>query len=151
MRSPLGIVSKRWSSKTLLSASTDSDPIVRVGRLFDHPASTGGQHTIKPLSGVVVRVPGHGFGVHDVHDVLLVLPLVGTFEHFPECGLLATRGPNCTNVHLLITNFMELQHFGNLRVNVLEFHLFDCLSNVDLQLSILDVLYCNAWEKIDAS
>ena len=25
------------------------DPIVRVGRLFDHPASTGGQHTIEPL------------------------------------------------------------------------------------------------------
>ena len=57
--------------------------------------------------------PGHGFGVHDVHDVR---------------GLLATRGPNYTNVHLQITNFMELQHFGNLRVNALAFHLFDCLS-----------------------
>ena len=120
-----------------INVTIENDPIVRVGKLFDHPAITGGQHTIEPLPGVVVHVPhqtdpGHGFGVHDVHDVLLVLPLVGIFEHFPECGLLATRGPNYTNVHLLISNFMELQHLGNLRVNVLEFHLFDCLSNLDL-------------------
>ena len=72
--------------------------IVRVGRLLDHVAGAGGQHTIEPLLGVVVHVPqktdpGHGFGVHDVHDVLLVLPLIGIFEHFPDCGLPATRGP----------------------------------------------------------
>ena len=75
MRSPLGIVSKRLSSKTLLSASTHSfginvtianDPIVRVaGSLI--LAGAGGQHTIAPFPGVVVRVPqktdpGHGFG-----------------------------------------------------------------------------------------
>ena len=92
---------------------------------------------VSTLPGVVVHVPqktdpGHGFGVHAVHDVLLVLPLVSIFEHFPDCGLPATRGPNDTNAHSLITSLMELQPFGNLRVNVLEFYLFHCLSNVDL-------------------
>ena len=121
-----------------INVTIANDPIVRVGRLFDLPASTGGQHTIEPLPGDVVHVPqktdpGHGFGVHDVHDVLLVLPLVGICEHYLEYGLPATRGPNDTNVHSLITSYlMELEHFGNLRVNVLEFHLFHCLSNVDL-------------------
>ena len=102
--------------------------IVRVGRLLDHLAGAGGQHTIEPLPGVVVHVlqktdPGHGFGVHDVHEVLFVLPLASIFEHFLDCGLPATRGPNDTNTHSLITSLMELKHSGNLRVNALQFHL----------------------------
>ena len=45
-------------------------------------------------------------GVHDVHDVLLVLPLVSIFEHFPDCGLPATRGRP-----LLITRIIEFVTF----------------------------------------
>ena len=107
MRSPLGIVSKRWSSNTLLSASTDLGSMspsqmiqlcVSAGSLITLRAlavSIPSNHSLVSWSMCSQQTdPGHGFWVHDVDDVLLVLPLVGIFEHFLECGLLATRGPN---------------------------------------------------------
>ena len=98
----------------------------------------GGQPTFEPLPGVVVHVPqktdpGHGFGVHDVHERT---SCAASCRHFRALSRMWTfpqpEGPNDTNAHSLITSLMELQHFGNLRATVLEYHLFHCLSNVDL-------------------
>lgn len=93
-------------------------------------------------------LPGHRFGVHEIGPQRNAHFLKASFEHLPNGGLAATRGPDQHDAHPLLGGLVKLQDLGHLGLIVAQLHLLDNHLDSPLDLLVNYILGFDAGEDI---